>query len=194
MNSAARTLRIVVADDEPDMRQFLREILMSVGHQVLVASDGNELIDVARRERPNLIITDERMPGRNGLEAIAALSPEFPVPVIVITGHPEANLLQNESPNVMACLSKPVKPADLIAAITLATARFDQFQQMAQQAENLRQALDDRKIIERAKGNVVRRLHIDEEEAFRRLQRVSSERNCRMIEIARQIIAADEVY
>jgi AmiR/NasT family two-component response regulator len=189
-----RPLRIAVADDEADTRQFLKEVLTRLGHEVVAAEDGRRLVEICRTTRPDLIVTDVRMPEATGLEAAAAANQDLPVPVVLITGHPEADLLQGEGGYVMACLSKPVKPADLIAAITLARKRFEHFQQLAKEAAGLRQALEDRKLIERAKGIAMKRLRVDEEEAFRRLQRAASESNSKLVEVARQLVAADDIF
>jgi response regulator NasT len=194
MTQNSRSLRIAVADDEPDTRQFLQEVLGHLGHEVTTAFDGNQLLESCRKQPPDLIITDIRMPHLDGSHAAAQANRELPVPVILITGHPEADFLQAEAGYVMACLVKPIKAPDLIAAINLATRRFDQFQQLSREAAGLRAALEDRKLIERAKGAVMKRLRVDEEEAFRRLQRLASARNSKMSEVARQILSADDVY
>ncbi len=189
-----RSLRVAVADDDLDTRQYLKEVLSRLGHDVVAAEDGRRLVDLGRIAKPDLIVTDVRMPEVSGLEAAAVANQEMPVPVVLITGHPEADLLQGEGGYVMACLAKPVKPADLVAAITLARKRFEQFQHLAKEAAGLRQALEDRKVIERAKGIAMKRLRVDEEEAFRRLQRAASESNNKLVEIARQLVAADEIF
>jgi len=189
------SLRIAVADDEVDTRQFLREILAHAGHTVFDALNGEQLLEYCRASRPDLIVTDIRMPALTGPQVITALNQAgLPTPVVLITGHPEADINFEDNASVMACLAKPVKPVDLLAAVELAMRRFSQFQRVAQEAASLRQALEDRKAIERAKGNVMKRLRVDEDEAYRRLQRVASERNAKLVDLARQIIAADEIY
>ena len=95
---------------------------------------------------------------------------------------------------IMAYLAKPVKPVDLQAAVRLAMLRFGHFQSLAKEAADLRQALEDRKLIERAKGSLMRRLRVDEEEAFRRLRQAASGKNLKLVEMSRQVIAAETVF
>jgi response regulator NasT len=191
-----RPLRIAVADDEPDMRLFFRELLPHLGHEVAAeAATGRELIDGCRRARPDLVITDIRMPDMDGLQAAAAVNRETPVPVILVTAHHDADLLARAGAEyVMAYLTKPVKPVDLQAAIRLALVRYGQFLALHQEAAGMRQALDDRRLIERAKGIVMRRARIDELEAYCRLQRLAAGRNVNLVQYAQMILAADEAF
>jgi response regulator NasT len=94
----------------------------------------------------------------------------------------------------MGYLVKPVKESDLRMAIQVARNRFQQFQTIAKEAADLRQALEDRKIIERAKGIVMRRLRMEEEDAFRRLRKFASDHNRRVIEVAQNIIGAEQIF
>src|SRR5207253_7631647 len=115
-------------------------------------------------------------------------------PTVLVTAHPETDFLGNGAGGqVMACLTKPIKPTDLQAAISLAVVRFDQFQQLAKEAATLRQALEDRKVIERAKGIGMKRLRVDEEEAFRRLRKIASDQNRKLVEVAQTVVAAEDV-
>lgn len=194
--SADRALRIAVADDEADMRLFFRELLPRLGHAVVVeAATGKELVAGCREARPDLIITDVRMPDGDGLEAVAAVNREAGVPVILVTGHHDSDVLgQAGADYIMAYLAKPVKPVDLQAAVRLAMLRFGHFQALVKEAADLRQALEDRKVIERAKGVIMKRGRTDEPEAFRRLQRLASDKNKKLVEVAQQIVLAEEAF
>lgn len=195
MNSE-RSLHIAVADDEPDMRLFFREVLPHLGHVVVVeAGNGRELVEGCRAKRPDLVITDVRMPDMDGLRAAAEVNAVSQVPVILVTAHHDPAVLAGLGADyVMAFLTKPVKPVDLEAAIHLAMLRFGHFQALAKEAADLRQALEDRKLIERAKGAVIKRVRIDEEEAFRRLRKLASDHNWRLVEAARQVMAAEDLF
>jgi AmiR/NasT family two-component response regulator len=196
MSEPKGPLRIAVADDEADTRQFFQEVLTHLGHEVVaVVENGRQLVERCRATRPDLVITDIRMPDMDGIEAAAAVNRERQVPVILVTAHHDtASLSRSGVGHVMAYLSKPIKPVDLQAAITLAVLRFDQFRQLSQEAASLRQALEDRKLIERAKGIVMKRLRVDEEDAFRRLRRLASDQNTKLVEVAQQTVSADEVF
>jgi AmiR/NasT family two-component response regulator len=189
-------LRIAAADDERDTRQFFAELLPSLGHEVVVvAQSGRELVEQCRKARPDLVITDIKMPDMDGIQAAAEINREFAVPVILLTAHHEAELIaRSEAEHIMAYLVKPVKPVDVQAAISLAMVRFAQFMTLRKEAADLRQTLDDRKLIERAKGAVMKRMQVDEEEAYRRLRKAASKSNKKLIDIGREVVAAEEVF
>jgi two-component system, response regulator PdtaR len=196
MSASRGALRIAVADDEPDMRLFFTELLPALGHQVVaVAATGRELVRQCREVHPDLVITDIKMPDLDGLIAAREVNRDGPVPVVLVTGHPEVDPLgQVGAEYVMAYLAKPVKPVDLQAAIALAVARFEQFQQLTKEAADLKQALEDRKVVERAKGAVVRRTGSPEDEAYRRMRNLASNANKKMAEVAADILRAEQVF
>jgi two-component system, response regulator PdtaR len=188
-------LKIAVAEDEADTREFLQELLARLGHQVVAARNGRQLADLSRLVDPDLIITDIRMAELDGLEAATEVNRRRPTPVIVVSAHHSPELLARAgADHVMAYLVKPVKQADLEAAIPLALKRFDDLRRLSQEAANLRQALDDRKVIERAKGVVMRRVAVEEHEAFRRLRQLASDQNRKLVEVSRAILEAEEVF
>jgi response regulator NasT len=189
-------LRIAVADDERDMRLFFQELLPHMGHQVVVnAETGRQLVEQCRVARPDVVITDIKMPDMDGIEAATAVNREREVPVILVSAHQEAELLSRSGAEyIMAYLVKPVKPADLQAAITLAVFRFEQYQQVRAEAASLRQTLEDRKLIEQAKGIAMRRLRLDEAETYQRMRKLSSKHNWKLIDLARRLRDADAVF
>ena len=188
-------LRIAVADDEADTREYLKELLPRLGHEVVAVGSGRELVDLCRASAPDLIITDIRMPDLSGIEAAHAVNREREVPVILITGHHEAEQLARAGiDHVMAYLVKPIDAEQLKATITLAVLRFQHYQALRKEAADLRQALEDRKVIERAKGAVVQRVGVPEAEAFRRLRKHASDHNLKLVEVAKRILAAEEVF
>jgi response regulator NasT len=196
MSQSTRALRIAVADDEREMREFFQEVLSHLGHQVVAAADtGRQLVEQCRTTHPDVVITDIKMPDLDGVEAAAALNRERLVPVILVTAHADADFLSRASEgHVMAYLAKPIKPVDLQAAIFLAILRFEEFQRLSQDAASLRQALEDRKTVERAKGIVMKRLRLEEPQAYRRLRRLASDQNRKLVEVAGTVVAADEVF
>jgi response regulator NasT len=99
-----------------------------------------------------------------------------------------------ETECILACLIKPIKPEDLEPAISLSMRRFEQFQALRREAVDLRRALEDRKLIERAKGIVMKRLAIEEGIAYRRLRKLASDRNWKLADLAQRIVAADEIF
>src|SRR5262249_56639143 len=114
-------LRIVVADDEPDMRDYFRKILPRLGYQVVAAAEtGRELVEQCRALHPDLVITDIKMPDLDGIDAAVTLYKEWPVPVILVSAYHEPELIRRaESDHIMAYLVKPIKQSDLGPVIAL---------------------------------------------------------------------------
>jgi response regulator NasT len=187
-------LRIAVADDEPDMREYFQKLLPRLGHQVVgTARDGRELIDLCRRTLPDLVITDIKMPDMDGIDAAVQIYRERPVPVILVSAYHDPGLIERAgADHILGYLVKPIKPADLEPTIALAVRRFEQFEALRQEAADLRQALADRKVIERAKGILMKRSRLDEQEAFRRLQQVAMEKSRKLVDIAHMVVVAEE--
>lgn len=191
-----RPLRIAVADDEPDMRDWFRTILPLLGHQVVaVAEDGRDLIEQCQTTRPELVITDVKMPDMDGIDAATRIYRNAPVPVILVSAYHDPELVHRaEGDPVLAFLVKPIKQADLEPAIAIAVRRFEQFQALRKETADLRQALEDRKVIERAKGLLMKKAGLDEHLAFRRLQRLASDQNRKLIEVAQMLLAAEDAF
>lgn len=188
-------LRVLIADDESIRLLSLRDQLAALGHQVVAeASTGEEAVALAERTQPDLAILDIKMPVMDGIEAAEQITQSRPIPIILLTAYSESQLVERAArANIAAYLMKPVAVEDLLPAITLALTRFREFQAMRQEVANLREALEARKVIEKAKGVLMRRLNLTEEEAFRRLQRQSQEVNRKLAQIAEAIVVADQM-
>jgi response regulator NasT len=133
------------------------------------------------------------MPDMDGLEAAAVIYEKVGTPIILLSGHCDKELIERAEENhVFAYLMKPITSMQLEPAIALATRRCEEFQTLQQEAEDLRQALADRKLIERAKGLIMKHLNLDEQEAFRRLQKLASSKNKKLIEIAEMVLTTAE--
>lgn len=190
----SNNLRIAVADDESDMRDYFQKILPVLGHTVVSAArTGKELVEHCQKHNPDLVISDVKMPDMDGIDAAGEIYRTHAVPVILVSAYHDSDLIARaEADHIMAYLVKPIKQADLEPAIALAMRRFSQFQDLRKEASDLRQALADRKIIERAKGVLMKRTGLDEQDAFRRLQKLASEKNRKLVDIASMIVTADE--
>ena len=187
-------MRIIVADDEPDMQEFFKEALERLGYEVVhIAGNGAELIEFAKRLKPDLVLTDIKMPDVDGLDAAAAIYEDRPVPVVVVSAHHERALIERaQEKHILAYLVKPIREAALAPAIALALHRFGEFQALQSETDDLRQALEDRKLIERAKGILMRQTGLPEADAFRRLQKLASKQNEKIVVVARAILLAAE--
>jgi CheY-like chemotaxis protein len=117
-------MRIVVADDERDTREYIQELLDRLGHEVAAAEDGRRLIELCREFRPDVVVTDYRMPGLDGLQAAVGINRERAVPVILFSGRGDVDLACCPGAEcVVALLTKPIRQADLVAALEALAAR-----------------------------------------------------------------------
>jgi response regulator NasT len=187
-----RPLRIVVAE----AKASLQEALARLGHQVVAAQTGCQLVEMCKAAVPDLVVSDVRLPELDGIDAALEVNGDKPVPFILVADchDPEALSRAAASEGVMAYLIKPVKEADLVAAILVAMSRSEQLQAARREVAELHGALEERKLMERAKGILMRRLQLDEQDAFRRLKKRSSDSNRKMAEVAREVIEAEEVF
>jgi response regulator NasT len=188
-----KPLRIVIADDESLHLMSLREHLEQLGHRVVgEAGDGQLAVQLARDLHPDLAILDIKMPELDGIDAARLLMREMPLPIILLSAYSEGSLAERAADaHVASYLMKPVSADDLRPALALAISRFEEFSSLNEEVRELREALETRKMIERAKGILMRRLNLSEEEAFRRMQKRSQNENKKMLEIANAIITAD---
>ncbi len=191
-----QSLRIAVADDEKDVRDYYLRILPRLGHQlVAVAENGRDLVEQCKALRPDLVITDIKMPDLDGIEAAEAISEDEPIPVILVSAYHRPQLFERaKGDHILAYLVKPTKQADLEAAIAIAMQRFGQFQALRKESADKSQALEDRKIVERAKGLLMKKSGLDEEEAFRRMRKMARDRNQKLVEIAHILLTVDDVF
>jgi two-component system, response regulator PdtaR len=188
-------MRILVADDEVASAQALKELLEVIGHVVVgPASDGDEAVRLADRERPDLAILDIDMPRLSGLDAIDHITRTRPIPVIVLTGHSAPEYVERaaELP-VFNYLNKPAGADALIPAIRIASARFKEWTRLNGRVDELSQKMEERKTIERAKGILMETRRITEDEAYAMLRRESQRRSRSMCDVARAIVAAGSV-
>ena len=184
-------MRILIADDESLIRMGLRKMLEEAGHQVVAAApDGRTAVRMARDLDPELAILDIKMPGYDGLEAARRIVTERPVPVILLTAYGQRELVQQATrAPVMAYLVKPVKEAELLATIEIAATRFAERLKMAEQTADLRETLEDRKVVERAKGLLMARDGLSEDDAHRQIQSQARRDRRAMRDVAEEILA-----
>ncbi|MCC7162990.1 MAG: response regulator [Anaerolineae bacterium] len=188
-----KSLRIVIADDEGLHLMSLRAQLETLGHRVVgEASDGQATLKLLHDLRPDLAILDIKMPEPDGIQVAKQVMHEQPLPIILLSAFSEGSLAERAADaHVAAYLMKPVSAEELMPAIALAASRFNEFQNLNKEVTDLREALESRKVVERAKGILMRRLNLTEEEAFHRIQRRSQNENKKMSEIANAVITAD---
>ena len=189
-------MKVLVAEDDPLIAIALAERLRSLGHEPIgPAADGAEAVELAHASSPDLYLFDVEMPCLDGLEAAERLAAEgLRRPVVVVTGIEDESLIDRAiASGVSAYLTKPIDTRELQAAILLAAARHAEFRQLEAEVDRAQQALEDRKLVERAKGLLMSALDLSEQDAFRRLQQTARERNLRLADVAAQIVEQEHL-
>ena len=186
--------RVVIADDESIIRMDLREILDDLGYLVVgEAGDGRSAVNLGRELRPDIVIMDVRMPDLDGIEAAKILTEERIAPVLLLTAFSQRHLVERaKEAGVGGYIVKPFRESDLAPAIEVALARFEEFRTMEKEVDNLKDALESRKLVDRAKGILMDTQGLTEADAFRRIQKMSMNMRKAMKEIAQAIILTHE--
>jgi response regulator NasT len=194
-DEATGVVRVLCADDDDNARKLITEMLDNLGHVVVsAAATGAEAIAQASKHLPDLVLLDVHMPDGSGIEAARAISKENPgIAVILFTGDETLALSEQdaEETSAIAFLQKPTPPRVLDSQIRLAVKRARAIQEARTDAANARKQLEQRKIIERAKGILMRRTGSSEQDAYRILQRTSQDRSVSMVEIAKAVLASE---
>ncbi len=187
--------RLVIADDESLIRMNLKETLVGLGYLVVgEAGDGVSAINLARELRPDLVVMDIKMPKLDGIQAAGVLTQERIAPVLLLTAYSDRELVDRaRDAGVVAYLVKPFREADLLPAIEVAMARFAELRALDKQLGDLQEAMETRKIVERAKGLLMETQGLNEAEAFRRIQQLSMNTRKPMKEIAQALLLANQI-
>ncbi|PDW04287.1 ANTAR domain-containing response regulator [Candidatus Viridilinea mediisalina] len=187
--------RLVIADDESIIRMNLKETLVGLNYLVVgEAGDGVSVINLARELRPDLVLMDIKMPKLDGIQAAKILTEEKIAPVLLLTAYSDRELVERaKEAGVVNYVVKPFREAELLPAIEIAMARYQEFLEMDKQISDLKETLDTRKLVERAKGILMDTQGLKEAEAFRKIQQLSMNTRKSMKEIAQAILLANEI-
>ncbi len=168
-------VRILIAEDETIIRLDLRTLLEGAGYEVCAeARDGVEAVALAQSEQPDLAILDVKMPRLDGIEAARRILAERPIPIVMLTAYGQQELVNRAvEAGVFGYLVKPFRETDLLPAIATARARHEELAELREETESLAEALAARKAIERAKGLLMEKEGLSEEDAFARLRKAS---------------------
>ncbi len=185
--------RVVIAEDETLIRLDLKEMLEEPGQDAYVvvgeASDGDTAVKLAAELRPDLVIMDVKMPVLDGISAAEQISARRLAPVVILTAFSQRDLVQRaSSAGAMAYLVKPFTKADLIPAIEIAVSRFAEVGALQKEVTDLRDRLEMRKLLDRAKGVLQAARGITEPEAFRWIQKTSMDRRMTMRALAQEVL------
>ena len=188
-----RSFKIALMTDDKETRSMYGVTLSAMGHEVVGdVGNGRDLVSLCAKLQPALVIADIKAPEMDDIELADLTCKTEPVPIMYLSEHYDEKIAQHAQLNhVLAYLLKPLKARELEMTIIITMSRFGEFKRARAEAASLKQALQDRKLIERAKGILMLRSELPEHEAFRRLQRLSWERNEKLVKVAEALVLAE---
>ena len=185
--------KVLIADDEALIRQDIKEILIEAGYDVVAeAKDGYHALELAKQTYPDLMVLDIKMPNINGLEAAEEIQATLNkrIPTVILTAYNQPELIQKAGEiGAFAFLTKPARPQDLIASIETARHRAKELENLQGDIADLKEKLEIRKLVEKAKGIVMKKLQLDEPEAMHYLQKKSMNDRVSIKKVAEEIIS-----
>ncbi|MBL5981083.1 Fis family transcriptional regulator [Petrotoga sp. 8T1HF07.NaAc.6.1] len=191
-----KDLKVLVAEDEYLILMGLKSNLENLGYKVVgEATNGEELIKLALEKKPDMIIADINLPVMDGLEALRRISEKVFIPTLIVSGYDDEELIDKaKNLGVLGYLIKPIDESDLKAEIEIALSRFEDIKNLKNELEVTKETLESRKLIEKAKGIVMERLRLNEEESMKFLQKKSRNSNKKLVDVAQEIIEADKAF
>lgn len=183
--------RLIIADDEPIIRKDLRKILEEHGFLVVgEASDGFDAIEICRNNKPDLVLMDVNMPFLDGINAAGLIMNEnLASSVVLISEKSDTETINRaKEAGVMGYLVKPIDKAMLLTSIEIAIANGEKIKKIKHEYDEMKENLDNRKIIERAKGIMMKKYGMDENEAYNHIRKLSMDKRCTMKQIASTIL------
>ncbi|MBS4208126.1 response regulator [Bacillus sp. FJAT-50079] len=191
-----KSLRILLAEDEYLVLMGIKAYVEELGHQVIgIATDGLKAVELAIEKEPDLVIMDINMPNLDGIDAIKQINKKLFIPSIIVSGYHDEKLISRATEEgVLYYLLKPIDIEDLKIAINISLSRFEEFMKLQDELKNTQNALEARKHIEKAKGILMDRMNIKEAEAMKRLQKMSRDKNKKLVIIAKELIEADALF
>jgi response regulator NasT len=186
-------MKVLIADDEALIRMGLRTMLEDKGHKVVAAAvDGTSAVQLARTEKPDVVLLDIKMPNMDGLEAARKIMHERPTPIVMLTAYSQRDLINEaREASVFGYLVKPVKEDLLDATLDLAVTRFKQWQKLQQEVKDLQKSLEAREVVEQAKRVLMDQQNLTEQQAFNKIHRSSRSRRVTMQQVAQEILDRD---
>ncbi len=196
MSQTLTQLRAVICEDEGMTILLLRQALTKAGYDVVGETDnGLKAVELVSQLKPDFIMMDINLPGLSGIEAVRRILAVRAIPVIMLSAYSDSqNVEEAIEAGACAYLVKPIVGDQLGPAIRTALARFETFASISKENEDLKESLETRKIVERAKGILMDRSKMLEAEAFKRLQKISRDRCQTLKQTAKEIISADTLF
>ena len=195
MTKETRQLNIMLIDEQPERSMAMEKLLNDLGHKIVArASAGDDLTELVNCYLPDIIIIDMNSPDRDTLEHMQSISTDRPRPIVMFTNDDDSQTIQKAvKAGVTAYVVDGMKPQRVMPILETAIARFKEYQLIRNELEKTRNTLEERKLIERAKGIVMKQSNYDEEAAYKAMQKIAMSRNMKLVDLARSIIAAAEL-
>ncbi len=192
MQENKKSLRIVIADNESLIRLDIREMLEDAGHEVVgEAVNGRRAVELTRQHRPDLVLMDIKMPEMDGITAAGKIYADKIAPVILLTAFSQPDIVDKaKDSGVLGYLVKPVQESQLFPAIEIALSRWQEMQGLEDELEKLKESLETRKMVDRAKGIIMAAHKLGEQEAYRRMQQYAMQKRVPLKDVAQSIIRA----
>lgn len=184
---------VLIADDEPVIRLSLKNKLKELGFdEIIECGDGNAALTTAISRVPDLAILDVAMPGKDGVTAAVEIRKKLKIPIILLTAcyDPETVKRAKEA-GISGILTKPLRDQDLWPAIEIAFGHVDEVEELKEQVEDLKEAIETRKVVERAKGALMKSQGLTEPEAFRKMQKLAMDKRKSMRQVAEAILLTE---
>lgn len=188
-------MKIMLVDEQPERFELLDEALRAQGHEVVArVAVGTDLVAAFERARPDVIIVDLDSPGRDTLESMRTISRRTPRPIVMFTSDGDSATIERAvKAGVSAYVVDGLRPERVRPVLDVAMHRFREHQRLRNELEHTRMQLTERKLVERAKGLLMKKRGLDEDSAYQALRRMAMERNLKLAELARSVIAAAEL-
>jgi two-component system, response regulator PdtaR len=188
-------LKVLIVDDDTDLAETLSEQLQSAGmHVVGISGDGNEALQLASIRNPDLIIMDIKLPGMDGIEVAHAINRQDPKPILFLSAYSDTKFIKRvKEMGALTYVVKPVTLKKILPSIVLTMERFREMTALRAYVDSMKEDMENRRLIERAKDVLMRCDSITENEAHERLRRQSQSENKPVVEIARGICGGRDV-
>ncbi len=195
MSKDKQQLNIMLIDELPERSMAMEKLLTNLGHRIVATvSAGDDLTTMVNRYLPDVIIIDMDSPDRDTIEHMHSISAERPRPIVMFTNDDDSETIQKAvKAGVTAYVVDGMHPNRVMPILDTAMARFNEFQAVRDELEKTKNTLEERKLIDRAKGIVMKQSNLDEDAAHKAMQKIAMSRNMKLVELAKSIIAAAEL-
>jgi response regulator NasT len=181
---------ILICDDEPFIRQSLKSMLVDLGFdEIFECGDGAKAVEMALGSFPDMAILDVAMPGMDGITAATEIRKKLKIPIMLLTSaYDSATVKRAAASGIDAFLTKPLRQQDLLPAIEIALQHVEEIENLKEKVDDLRELIENRKIIEKAKGLLMEKNGVPEAEAYRTMQKSAMDKRKTLRQVADRIL------